>query len=434
MRVAVVGAGPVGVASAVTAALGGHDVLVVEQRGDRRACLAEGLLPFHEEALERAWKALGPSVALRASLRDGGGPADLVVCCVGTPSLSDGSSDLSQVERVAAEVAELPPTVLVVRSTVPPGTGARLAAQLATTGHGYAAHPEFLQEGRALQDSVHPSRIVVGADDAWVHERVFALYPGLGSPRMAVDIPTAELIKVAANAHLAMRISFINEMAVVAEHFGADIEVVAKGLGLDPRIGPSFLRAGLGYGGSCFPKDVRGLTALSRAVGSELRLLRAVIEVNVQQPVRLVDHLVAGLGSLRERRVAIWGVAFKPGTDDVRESQAVRVAELLLERGARVVVHDPVVRAPGGLPARVDWADGALAALDGADALVLATEWPEYRAVEPGIAVPRMAGVHPLVMDGRNALRAEQWIRAGAEYHGMGRGQRASAPSLRVGV
>ena len=433
MRVAVVGAGPVGVASAVTASLGGHDVVLVEQRGDRRTRLVEGRLPFHEEALARAWKALVPSVAVRESLRDAG-PADLVVCCVGTPSLSDGSSDLSQVERVAAEVAELPPTVLVVRSTVPPGTGARLASQLATFGHGYAAHPEFLQEGQALQDSVHPSRIVVGADDAWVHERVFALYPGLSGQRMPVDIPTAELIKVAANAHLAMRISFINEIAVVAEHFGADIEVVAQGLGLDPRIGPSFLRAGLGYGGSCFPKDVRGLTALSRAVGSELRLLRAVIEVNVQQPVRLVDRLVACLGSLRDRRVAIWGVAFKPCTDDVRESQAVRVAELLLERGAQVVVHDPVVRAPGGLPARVVWADAALTAVDGADALVLATEWAEYRAVDPRTAVSRMAGVTPLVVDGRNALCAEQWIQVGADYHGMGRGQQAGARSLHVGV
>ncbi len=432
MRVAVVGAGPVGVASAVTAALGGHDVAVVEQRDDRRSCLAEGHLPFHEEALEHAWKALGSSVALRASLRDAES-ADLVVCCVGTPSLSDGSSDLSQVEGVATEMAGLPPAVFVVRSTVPPGTGTRLGVQLAATGHGYAAHPEFLQEGRALQDSVHPSRIVVGADEPWIHQRVFALYPGLSSPRLAVDIPTAELIKVAANAHLAMRISFINEMAVVAEHFGADIEVVAKGLGMDPRIGPSFLRAGLGYGGSCFPKDVRGLTALSRAVGSELRLLRAVIEVNLQQPVRLVDRLMTRLGSLRDRRVAIWGVAFKPGTDDVRESQAVRVAELLLERGARVVVHDPVVCAPGGLPPHVTWADGAIPALNGADAVVLATEWPEYRTVDPVTAVARMNGMHPLVVDGRNALCEREWVRAGADYQGMGRSQATTQP-LGVGV
>ncbi len=428
MKVAVVGAGPVGVASAAVYALSGHQVTLVEKDGERRAILAAGSLPFHEEGLAHAWNGLGSGVRLVPELADCPRP-DVVVSCVGTPSRRDGAADLSQVDALVDTLSRLPRTLLVMRSTVPPGTGEQLAARLAAWGHAYAAQPEFLQEGTALEDSLRPSRVVIGARAKEVHDLVAALTPGLRSPLLRVDIPTAEFIKIAANAHLAMRVSFMNEMAGLCERVGADVEQVAAGIGLDPRIGPHFLRAGLGYGGSCFPKDTRALSALGRLLDADLPLLSAVITVNAAQPRRCVGELSSRLGGLRGRPIGVWGLAFKPGTDDVRESQALRLVEELADGGARVAVHDPVVSPRIGLPSGVRRAATPLEAARGACAVVLATEWPEYRGLDPA-AVAQVMRAPALVLDARNALAAPEWERAGLEYRGMGRGRPQVTPAL----
>ena len=432
MNVAVVGAGPVGVASAVVYALSGHRVVLVERAGERLAALRSGRLPFHEEGLARAWVALAGAVDLVPDLGRVAHPGAVVVC-VGTPSGAEGAADLSQVEAVLGALDGVPPTVVVMRSTVPPGTGRRLAARLAPWGHGYAAHPEFLQEGTALEDSLRPTRVVIGADVPAVADLVAALAPGLGRPCLRVDVPTAEFIKIAANAHLAMRVSFINEMAQLCERLGADIQRVAEGVGMDPRIGPAFLRAGLGYGGSCFPKDTRALSALGRRLDADLPLLAAVIAVNARQPQRCVARLAERLGGLQGRRVGVWGLAFKPGTDDVRESQALRLVEELAARKAVVRVHDPLASAAVPLPPGVQRVDDPLRAASGAEAVVLATEWPLYRTLDP-LAVAAAMEAPRVLLDARNALAPEPWAQAGVEYRGVGRPQAASLPALGAAV
>lgn len=418
MRLAVVGAGPVGLASAAVYALAGHRVTLVERDPGRLATLRAGRLPFHEDGLQRAWVNLSGSVEIVSALAAVPAP-DLVVCCVGTPSLPTGASDLAQIDAVVTAMADLERSVLVVRSTVPPGTGQYFLPRLRAMGHGYVSHPEFLQEGTALQDSVAPNRLIAGVEDPALAESVFALYPGAHCPRLVVDVTTAELVKIASNAHLAMRISFINEMALLAERVGADIGRVADGMGLDPRIGPAYLRAGLGYGGSCFPKDVRALAALSQSLGMHSQMLQAVMDLNARLPLEMTQRLEARLGDLAGRRIAIWGLAFKPGTDDTRESQAVRLAECLCARGAEVRVHDPVAGCPGHLDGATSY-DDALEAIERAEALVLATEWPDYRQMEPASVAERMAAPR-FVLDARNALPARAWESAGLEYRGVGR-------------
>lgn len=408
-----------GVASAASYALAGHAVTLVELDPRRRGQLAAGTLPFHEDGLARAWRGLRAAIRLAPTLAGGGPALDAVVCCVGTPSGADGAADLSQVTGLVERLRALPPTVFVVRSTVPPGTGVRLAERLGRWGHAYAAQPEFLQEGSAFEDSLRPTRVVIGAADPAVHDRVAALAPAR-CPVLRVDIPTAEFIKIAANAHLAMRVSFMNEMAGLCARVGADITQVAVGIGLDPRIGPHFLRAGLGYGGSCFPKDTRALSALGRSLDTDLPMLAAVIAINARQPARCAAELASRLGGLRHRRIGVWGLAFKPGTDDVRESPALRLLEELATAGARLAAHDPVVAPDLALPLGCLRVATPLEAAAGAAALVLATEWPEYLDQDPA-AVAAVMEPPALLLDGRNALAPADWEAAGLWYLGVGR-------------
>ena len=417
MRLAVVGAGPVGVATAVVYKLARHGVVVVEKDPSRRERLGAGVLPFLDSGLASAWADLHADTPVVTSLAEAG-TVDLVVCCVGTPSRPDGAADLSQVESVVRAIESGPRTTLVMRSTVPPGTGAGLGPRLARGGNGYVSHPEFLQEGRALDDSLRPSRLVAGAADPELCDAVFALYPEADCPKIAVDVATAELIKLAANAHLAMRISFVNEMALLAERVGADIAGVVRGIGLDPRIGSHFLRAGLGYGGSCFPKDTRALSALGDSVGRELSLLRGVIQVNNRMPTEYVGVLERRLGGLAGRTIGVWGIAFKPGTDDVRESQAVRIVSWLHQGGATVRVHDPAAMLPADLP--VTQVSQPLEVAEQAHAVVLATEWPEYAQLRPVQVATRMLAPR-LVVDARNALPWDEWEAAGLECLAIGR-------------
>lgn len=417
MRVAVVGAGPVGLATTISMVQAGHRVTLIDCDAHRLEQLRLGTVPFYEPALGAAWTDSASSVQLAAEVRAAEG-ATAILVCVGTPALPDGSCDLAQVATVVDATDGLSPSTFVLRSTVPPGTGRRLQARLARYGHAYAAWPEFLREGAALEDARRPDRVVVGADRAAIHAQVFDLSSGLRCPHVAVDVPTAELIKVAANAHLAMRISFINEMALVAERVGADIRQVAYGIGLDPRIGPHCLQAGLGYGGSCFPKDTRALHVLGGVLGADLAILRSVIEVNNRMPHWVLRKVEERLGSLDERTVGVWGIAFKAHTDDTRDSQAVRLIETLAARGAQVCVHDPQARYRGGL-ASVRQVAEPLQAARGANALILATEWPEYAAV-PAEEIGRIMSAPYLVVDARNALDVDAFLTAGLEYTGVG--------------
>jgi UDPglucose 6-dehydrogenase len=312
---------------------------------------------------------------------------------------------------------------LVMKSTVPSGTGAaikRVFQEQGKEGFGYVSCPEFLKEGSALEDFLKPDRVVVGDDGDWAGDAVVQLYAPLDAPLVRTDIRSAEMIKLAANAFLATKISFINEIANVCEDTGADVVEVARGMGMDQRIGPSFLKAGLGYGGSCFPKDVAALKQLAGNSGYHFQLLTAVIEVNELQKRRVIGKLLKHLGSLVGRRVALLGLAFKPNTDDMREASSLVLSARLQADGASVRAFDPVAENEARrLMVGVEFADSALDALDGADAVVIVTEWPAFSELDWGEVARRMSG--RLVVDGRNCLDPAAVRGAGLIYEGIGR-------------
>jgi UDPglucose 6-dehydrogenase len=345
--------------------------------------------------------------------------ARLLFVCVDTPPTRSGDADLSRVRSVVDELRADGDHVLIMKSTVPAGTGTAIRRDL--PGVPYVSCPEFLKEGSAVEDFLHPDRVVIGADpgDEEVGSAVAALYEPLGGEIVRTDVASAEMIKLASNAFLATKISFINEIANVCEEVGADVGEVARGMGLDKRIGPSFLRAGIGYGGSCFPKDVSALKMLAGNTGYHFQLLNAVIEVNELQKRRVVSKLLSHLGSLVGKRVALLGLAFKPDTDDMREASSLVLAARLQGEGAEVVAYDPVAaEAASELLDGVELRDSALEALEGADAAVLVTEWPEFAELDWGEAAGRMA--RPLLVDGRNFLDAKALRAAGLEYEGIG--------------
>jgi UDPglucose 6-dehydrogenase len=340
--------------------------------------------------------------------------------CVDTPPTYSGDADLS---RVQAVIATLPPEgefAIVMKSTVPAGTGASIKRDV--PGLAYVSCPEFLKEGSAVEDFMHPDRVVVGADpgDEWAADEVAAAYEPLGGELVRTDIASAEMIKLASNAFLATKISFINEIANVSELVGADVTEVARGMGLDARIGPSFLRAGIGYGGSCFPKDTQALKQLAGNTGYHFQLLNAVIEVNELQKRRVIGKLEKHLGSLAGKSIVLLGLAFKPDTDDMREASSLVLAARLQGEGAEVRAYDPVAEgAAKELLPDVELAASPEEALDGVDAAVLVTEWPEFAELDWAGLRGRMS--NPLIVDGRNFLDAAALREAGFTYEGIGR-------------
>jgi UDPglucose 6-dehydrogenase len=312
---------------------------------------------------------------------------------------------------------------------VPCGTGMnikRIFAQEQKASLGYVSCPEFLKEGSAVNDFLHPDRIVIGDDDDWAGEAVLALYERFDAPLVRTDIASAEMIKLAANAFLATKISFINEIANVCEEMGADVVEVARGMGLDERIGPKFLQAGLGYGGSCFTKDVSALKLLAANSGYHFQLLSSVIEVNELQKRRVVKKLERHLGALAGRRIALLGLAFKPNTDDMRGASSIVLAARLQAEGAEVSAFDPIAEAEARtLMPGLDYASSALDAASDADAVVLVTEWEEFRTIDFHALAQAMRGT--LVIDGRNALDSSAVRAAGLQYEGIGRGRDANA-------
>jgi UDPglucose 6-dehydrogenase len=399
----------------------GHEVTVRDVLPERIDGLRRGEVPIYEPGLDalllRNRERLGFTLDAAEAI-DG---AEFVYVAVGTPPTFSGDADLSAVWTV---VDELPPidqkVIVVMKSTVPVGTGEKVRHRLDERGLGhvgYASNPEFTAEGTAVKDFMEPDRIVIGAFDAADGEAVEELHRGIDAPVVKADVASAEMIKLAANAALMTRISFINEIANVCEATGADVVKVAEGIGHDRRIGKSFLRAGVGFGGSCFPKDSLALKQLAANSGYHFQVLNAVIEVNELQKRRVIGKLADRLGSLRGKRIALLGLAFKPHTDDTREAPAFVLAGRLLSEGADVVAWDPVARIDG--LAGVEQVATVEAATRGADAVVLVTEWPELADVDwPAIAA---AMRRPVIVDGRNMLDPDSMRAAGFQYDAIGR-------------
>jgi UDPglucose 6-dehydrogenase len=423
--IGVFGAGWVGLVTGACFAELGHDVVVRDVLPERIEALQAGRLPLHEpglaELLERNRERLTFTTELDEVVS-----APVMFVCVGTPPTYSGDADLSAVWTVVDHLPALEErAILVMKSTVPVGTGEKVRAALDARGlaHvGYVSNPEFLSEGSAVKDFMSPDRLVVGAFTEADAGTVAALYEPLEAPMVQADVASAEMIKLAANAFLMTRISFINEIANVCEATGADVEQVAKGIGLDHRLGPHFLRAGIGWGGSCFPKDGVALKQLASNSGYHFQLLNAVIEVNELQKRRVIGKLEKHLGKLRGKTIALLGLAFKPNTDDLREAPSLVLASRLLAEGAEVRTWDPVADASRLLQG-VTFCDSVLDAVTGADAAVIVTEWDELKTLASEEV--RSAMHRPLILDGRNLLDPEQARAAGFDYEGIGR---ASSP------
>ncbi len=430
--VGVIGTGYVGLVSAAGFAELGNEVWCVDIDAAKIERLRRGEVPIYEpglqELLQRHSARLHFSTELPAALEH----TRLLFVAVGTPPTYSGDADLSAVHAVVDAIPASKDHALVMKSTVPCGTGVaigRAFGEQGKEGLSYVSCPEFLKEGSAVRDFLEPDRVVVGDGGDWAGDAVVELYRPLLSAEhggagpaalVRTDIASAEMVKLASNAFLATKISFINEIANVCEETGADVVEVARGMGLDERIGPKFLQAGIGFGGSCFPKDVDALKQLAGNSGYHFQLLNAVIEVNELQKRRVLGKLHKHLGSLVGRRVALLGLAFKPNTDDMREASSLVLAARLNADGASVSAYDPVAEEEarkllGGL----QLADSALEAVRGADAVVLVTEWPQCTGLDWGEVAEAMRG--KLVVDGRNALDGEAVRAAGLTYEGIGR-------------
>ena len=436
MKVSVIGVGHVGLVTVACMADLGHDVVGMDADVSKITALHKGQVPFYEDGLSELTAAGVDAGRIRfttdpAEAVDG---AEVVFICVGTPPRHDGSPDLSYVQAAAAAVAAhaTTPVVVAEKSTVPVQTGQRIrqALRLETQArrrglhHDVVSNPEFLREGTAVEDTLRPDRIVVGADAEQAHEVMRRLYEPLlarhDCPYVATDTKTAELIKHASNGFLATKISFINAVARICELAGADVHTVADAMGYDARIGRAFLNAGIGYGGSCFPKDVKAFVHIAAELGYDFGMLRETERVNREAKAWPLQQLRRLVWNLAGKEVAVLGVAFKPGTDDIREAPALDVIEALQAEGARVRLHDPVAldHVRGRFP-EAQFCDKAEEALDGAHAVVVCTEWDEYRAIAP----VRLAELleYPVVIDARNAWDPDALVEAGLTVASIGR-------------
>src|SRR6188508_1221058 len=413
----VIGAGWVGLVTAACFADLGHEVVVRDVVPERIAELDAGRVPIFEPGLSELLAANRERIRYTLDIADVFEAARIAFVSVPTPPTHSGDADLSAVWRVLDELPEVEErAIIVMKSTVPVGTGEKVRHELDARGlaHvGYVSNPEFLAESTALHDFTSPDRIVVGAFDDADGDAVASLYESIDAPVVRADVSSAEMVKLASNAFLATKISFINEIANVCEETGADVIEVARGMGLDDRIGHKFLQAGIGFGGSCFPKDVNALKQLAGNSGYHFQLLNAVIEVNELQKRRVISKLQKHLGSLVGREIALLGLAFKPDTDDMREASSLVLAGRLQAAGARVRAYDPVAEEEARklIPRGVDFKASALEAGEGADAIVLVTEWPEFGELDLGELAAAMRGT--LVVDGRNFLDAAKVRDAG---------------------
>ena len=421
--IGVIGTGYVGLVTAAGFAELGNEVWCIDIDTEKIAGLNRGEIPIYEPGLEELVAKHRGRLHFSTDIADALEHARLLFVAVGTPPTYSGDADLSAVHAV---VDAMPPSdrhALVMKSTVPVGTGSsikRSFAECGKDGFRYVSCPEFLKEGSAIDDFLNPDRVVVGDDGDWAGDAVVELYRPLDAPLVRTDIASAEMVKLAANAFLATKISFINEIANVCEVTGANVTEVARGIGLDDRIGAKFLHAGIGFGGSCFPKDVSALKQLAGNSGYHFQLLNSVIEVNELQKRRVIGKLQKHLGSLVGKRVALLGLAFKPNTDDMREASSLVLSARLQADGAKVTAFDPIAEDEARKLMRgIEFAPGALDCVRGADAVVLVTEWDEFKRLDWEDVAEAMAGA--VVIDGRNALDPGAVRAAGLTYEGVGR-------------
>ncbi|MHB0866896.1 MAG: UDP-glucose dehydrogenase family protein [Thermoleophilia bacterium] len=423
--IGVIGIGYVGLVTSTCFAELGHDVICMDIDSEKVAALKEGEVPIFEPGLGELVKSNIERMHFTTSLEDIFKSCEVVFIAVDTPPTFTGDADLSRVFAVMSSLPGLANDhhILVMKSTVPVGTGNKISAELARQdldNIDYVSNPEFLREGSAIYDFMNPDRVVIGSRNQEAGKKVAALYSKLTTPILSTNIPTAEMIKYASNAFLATKISFINEIANVCEEVGADVTVVADGMGRDKRIGNSFLNAGIGFGGSCFPKDVTALKQIAGNSGYHFQLLTAVIEVNELQKRRVVNKLKKHLGNLADKTIALLGLAFKPNTSDLREASSIVLASRLLGDGAYVKAYDPVAIPYAAKAVRgILLCDDILSAVAESDAMVLVTEWDEFAHLPLAEMKKRMR--NPLIIDGRNFLDPEEVRAAGFTYEGIGR-------------
>ncbi len=433
MRLTVVGGGYVGLTTGVCFAHLGHNVMVVEKIPQKVDLLRAGKSPIYEPGLEELLQENLKAGRLHftTDLREGLGFSDVIFICVGTPQRPDGSADLSQVEEVARETAKLMTSykLLVEKSTVPINTHQLIKKTVQryikdqNIPYDVASNPEFLREGSAIEDFLKPDRIVVGVESERARRIFEELYEGFDCPIIFTDPATSELIKHASNSFLAMKISFINMIADLCEKAGADIKLVADGMGYDKRIGRAFLNAGIGYGGSCFPKDVKAFIRIAEDYGLDFGLLREVEKINQERPIRFVEKVKRVLWSVKNKRIAIWGLSFKPNTDDIREAPSIKIVDMLLREGADLSLYDPKAMEnfkllfPEGRG--ISYAGDMYSALEGASVLLILTEWEEFIRADLGRVKELME--LPIVVDGRNIYEPEDLRAMGFEYYPVGR-------------
>ena len=430
MNICVVGTGYVGLVTGAVFADLGNDVVCVDNATKKIEALRAGQMPIYEPGLEEmvARNKDDGRLTFSTDLPGGVRQADVIFIAVGTPPKESGETDLSQVEAVASEIGRSMDRykVVVNKSTVPVGTGEFVREVI--TRHqprpldfDVVSNPEFLREGSAIEDTLRPDRIVIGAPNQQVAMTLVELYAPLERPMIITDVPSAEMIKYASNAFLATKISFINAIANICEAAGADVSQVMKGMGLDSRIGMQFLQAGLGYGGSCFPKDVDSLIHTASRLGYDFKLLRSVVEINRERAAHLVEMMRKAMGPLEDKTVAVLGLAFKPNTDDMREAKSLEVVRALHAAGAQIRAYDPVAmeNARSMMPPGVVFCESAFEAAAGADGVTLLTEWNEFKYLN----LDRLRGLlrRPLIFDARNLYEPERMRRLGFEYYSIGR-------------
>src|SRR6266581_4325278 len=431
MDLSIIGSGYVGLVTGACFADVGHNVICVDNDAQKIKQLQAGEVPIYEPGLEEIIHRNVSARRLRftGSIREGVENSQIIFIAVPTPQLPDGDVDLSFLEKVAREIADVLTDyrVIVDKSTVPVKTGERVAETIKRYNrHGatfdVVSNPEFLREGCAIRDLMHPDRIVIGAQSQHAVDLMKKVYEPFMAPVLVTGINSAELIKHAANSFLALKISYINAISAICEASGADVEKVADGIGMDRRIGRQFLNSGIGYGGSCFPKDVAAFIHISEQIGVPFNLLKEVQRINTAQKERFLKVIRETLWVLREKKIAVWGLTFKPDTDDIRSSVAIELVTNLLREGAHVVAYDPKgmqkARAIKAI-ADAEFASSALEAVDGAEALIIATEWSEFANVDLALVKERM--ITPIVFDGRNLFDSETMGQLGFRYHSIGR-------------
>ncbi|HJP83307.1 MAG TPA: UDP-glucose/GDP-mannose dehydrogenase family protein [Fimbriimonadaceae bacterium] len=428
MKVAVIGTGYVGLVTGVVLAQLGNDVICVDKDAEKVAKLREGIPPIYEPGVEEMLKQglKDGFLKISDSIREATKASEVVFIAVGTPPAEDGTPDLTAVRAVANEIAKNIDkyTVIVNKSTVPVGSGDMVEEIIRSHGVDAAmfdvvSNPEFLREGSAIHDTLHPDRIVIGAKKREAAVKLVDLYATLQAPMIVTDLNSAELIKYGANSFLAMKISFINALSRICEMCGANVADVASGIGSDKRIGNQFLNAGLGWGGSCFPKDVQGMVTVSANLGYDFDLLKQVIQINDDQTIHFLGRVEKAVGGFGGKRIALMGLAFKPNTDDIRDAKSLVMIDRILSGGGSVIAYDPVAEANvREIYPNIDFADSVYQLGNEADAIILVTEWNEFRQLDLerlGQSMKRR-----LLFDGRRVYDRQKAERAGFEYHTIG--------------